>query len=122
VSSEDWLGLPGSVLVDLYLRLRDEVDDNRQTLDPNDKVRAPIAMALLALSQVQTANLAEIECRVRRLIALAEERPESMHQLAQPLFQSLADTAAALPPMRHVSRALVIASGSTGPSPQPGAA
>ena len=84
LSNEDWLGLPGSVLVDLYLRLRDEVDRKRQTLDPNDRVRAAIAMAVLELSQGETSSLHEIEARIRRLLDLTEDGPGSLHALIFP--------------------------------------
>jgi len=84
LSNEDWGGLPGSVLVDLYLRLRDEVDRKRQTLDPNDRLRAAIAMAVLELSQGASGSLNDIETRVRRLLDLSEDGTASLHALIFP--------------------------------------
>jgi hypothetical protein len=62
------VNLPGSALAELYVRLRDEVDPARFTADPNDRVRAPIAMAILALSQDLNEDIVEFEERVRRFL------------------------------------------------------
>ncbi|MET0408350.1 MAG: hypothetical protein ABW006_08280 [Hyphomicrobium sp.] len=69
MDNEDWLGLPGSVLTDLYIRLRDETDPLRRTADPNDPVRASIAMAILQMSHSGSQDIADVEVRIRRLIA-----------------------------------------------------
>lgn len=69
LDNEDWLGLPGSVLTDLYIRLRDETDPLRRTADPNDPVRASIAMAILQMSHSGSQDIADVEVRIRRLIA-----------------------------------------------------
>jgi hypothetical protein len=62
------VNLPGSALADLYIRLRDELDPVRFTADPNDKVRAPIAMAILGLWRDAPEDIADFEDRVRRFL------------------------------------------------------
>lgn len=56
--------LPGSVLVELYIRLRDEIDGNELNLDPNHKERARIVMAILAAAE-SVVDIAALEARVR---------------------------------------------------------
>jgi hypothetical protein len=61
---DDTLRLPGSVLVDLYVRLRDEVDKGDLCLDPNHKVRSAIVMAIFAAAET-IADVATLEAHVR---------------------------------------------------------
>lgn len=56
--------LPGSVLVELYLKLRDEIGSGELDLDPNHKQRARIVMAILAASE-SVSDFATLEVRVR---------------------------------------------------------
>lgn len=67
----DYPGLPGSALADLYIRLRDEIDAGERNLDPNHKLRAPIAMAILSVEGVFGSDIAGIEARVREMLGLA---------------------------------------------------
>jgi hypothetical protein len=67
----DTIGLPGSVLADLYIRLRDEIDGGERNLDPNHKLRAPIAMAILAAAENFGTDAFGIETQVRQSLGLA---------------------------------------------------
>lgn len=60
--------LPGSLLVELYLRLRDEVDGGEMNLDPNHKKRAKIVMAIFAASEA-ISDIAALEAHVRQVLA-----------------------------------------------------
>ncbi|CCB64921.1 hypothetical protein RLW55_17025 [Hyphomicrobium sp. B1] len=60
--------LPGSVLVDLYIRLRDEIDGGERNLDPNHKQRARIVMTILAASE-SVFDMVALEERVRASLA-----------------------------------------------------
>jgi hypothetical protein len=62
--------LPGSVLVDLYIRLRDEIDGGDVNLDPNHRIRAPIAMAILATAETLGTDIDKIEAHVRDVLGL----------------------------------------------------
>jgi hypothetical protein len=73
LDSDDWSGISGNVLVDLYIRLRDEADADRYTADPNDGRRASIAMAIFEASQSRARDLAAVETRVRRKITLPSQ-------------------------------------------------
>jgi hypothetical protein len=61
---DDYPRLPGNILVDLYVRLRDEVDKGDLSLDPNHKVRSAIVMAILGASET-IADIATLEAHVR---------------------------------------------------------
>jgi len=61
--------LPGTVLVDLYVRLRDEVDKGDLDLDPNHKIRSAIVMAILSAAET-VADIAAVEAHVRRTLGL----------------------------------------------------
>jgi hypothetical protein len=67
--------LPGSVLVDLYIRLRDEIDSGETNLDPNHTIRAPIAMAILATAETLGADIDKIEAHVREVLGLTPRLP-----------------------------------------------
>jgi hypothetical protein len=82
LDNEDWSGTTGSVLVDLYIRLRDELDAERATSDPNDVLRASIAMTVLAMSEAQIGDFAEIEDQVRRLLSESDAALSPARQLA----------------------------------------
>jgi hypothetical protein len=56
--------LPGNVLVDLYIRLRDECDNGELSLDPNHKVRSAIVMAILGAAET-ISDLSALEASVR---------------------------------------------------------
>lgn len=58
--------LPGSMLADLYVRLRDEFDYGDGNLDPNDKRRA--AIAVLAAVDTLDADIVAREVRVRQVL------------------------------------------------------
>jgi hypothetical protein len=62
--------LPGSVLADLYIRLRDEVDGSERNLDPNHQLRASIAMAILSVEEAFGSDIAGIEARAREMLGL----------------------------------------------------
>ena len=64
---DDRLGID---LADLYTRLRDETGRNHSGMDPNDRTRAPIAMAILAYADVGIANIHDIEISVRKVLGL----------------------------------------------------
>ncbi len=64
--------LPATVLVDLYIRLRDEVDNGVLSLDPNHKVRAPIVMAILDAAE-RFSELPALEAHVRTLLCPADQ-------------------------------------------------
>ena len=66
--------LPGSVLVELYVRLRDQMESGECDLDPNHKSRASIAMAILVAEEKLGANITEIEAQVRESLGLAPAR------------------------------------------------
>ena len=66
--------LPGSVLVDLYLRLRDEVDGGELCLDPNHKLRAGIVMAILSAAET-IADVNTLEAQVRAMLGRAPIAP-----------------------------------------------
>ncbi len=55
-------------LVELYTRLRDEYDEGRDGMNPNDPTRAIIAMAVLEAGEDSEANSANIERIARRLL------------------------------------------------------
>ena len=59
--------LPGSVLIDLYVRLRDEVDGGEVNLDPNHKLRSRIVMAIYGAAET-TADINILEVRVREML------------------------------------------------------
>ena len=59
--------LCGSVLVDLYLRLRDEVDGGEVNLDPNHKLRSRIVMAIYGAAETIT-DINILEVRVREML------------------------------------------------------
>ena len=59
---DDKLGIE---LADLYTRLRNEFGCNHNGMDPNDRTRAPIAMAILAHADAGIANILDIEVSVR---------------------------------------------------------
>jgi hypothetical protein len=63
--------LPGSGLVELYIRLRNQMESGERDLDPNRKSRASIAMAILVAEEKLGANIAEIEAQVRESLGLA---------------------------------------------------
>lgn len=64
--------LPGSVLVELYIRLRDQMESGESTLDANHKVRASIAMAILVAEDNLGANITAIEAQVREALGLLD--------------------------------------------------
>lgn len=64
-------GLPGSVLVELYIRLRDEMERIECNLDPKHEKRAAIAIAIFMAEDKLGANITEIEAHVRGLLGLA---------------------------------------------------
>src|SRR5690242_6265615 len=59
---------PVSVLIDLYIRLRDELENCRRCLDPNDGIRASVAMAVLQASVLIPNDIDRIEEEARRLL------------------------------------------------------
>jgi hypothetical protein len=65
--------LPANVLVDLYVRLRDEIGSVELSLDPNHKLRAPIGMAILAAAELVGSDIAAIEMRVREKLRVTSE-------------------------------------------------
>ena len=67
----DHSNVPGSLLANLYIRLRDEVDRGDLNLDPNHKLRAPIAMAILCASETFGSDIVRIEAQVRETIGQA---------------------------------------------------
>lgn len=67
----EYSGLPGSVLADLYIRLRDEIGCGERNLDPNHKLRARIAMAIFSTEEALGADVVRIETRVREMLGLA---------------------------------------------------
>jgi hypothetical protein len=67
---------PGSLLVDLYLRLRDEVDDGRLSLDPNHKIRSSIVMAIFSAAETST-DVISLEAHVRSLLG-QPSRPQTL--------------------------------------------
>jgi hypothetical protein len=60
--------LPGSVLANLYIRIRDEIDSDDRSLDPNHVLRAPIAMAILTAAKVVGPNIVGIEVFARKML------------------------------------------------------
>jgi hypothetical protein len=63
--------LPVSVLIDLYVRLRDEIETRKRSasgLDPNDTKRAALAMAVLHASVLIPNDILGIEEQVRGLL------------------------------------------------------
>jgi hypothetical protein len=63
--------IPASALVDLYVRLRDEIDTHRRSLrslDPNDSKRAALAMAILQASALIPNNILGVEEQLRLLL------------------------------------------------------
>jgi hypothetical protein len=60
--------LHGSLLVELYLRLRDEVDGGEMNLDPNHNKRAKIVMAIFAASEA-ISDIVAPEAHVRAMLA-----------------------------------------------------
>jgi hypothetical protein len=98
LDNDDWSGIPGSVLVDLYIQLRDEADAERYTADPNDGHRASIAMAIFEASQPRARDLAAVEARVRRKIALPSPSIEVASEPAE-IEMTLSDFAAPQPAM-----------------------
>jgi hypothetical protein len=73
----DYSNLPSSRLADLYIRLRDEVDRSDLSLDPNHKLRAPIAMAILCASETLGLDIVRIEEQVREMIG---QTPPANHR------------------------------------------
>jgi hypothetical protein len=73
---DDHPHLSGSVLVDLYVRLRDEVDNGDLSLDPNHKVRSSIVMAILGAAETIT-DVSVLEAHVRKVLGQAA-LPESL--------------------------------------------
>ncbi|SFV37098.1 hypothetical protein SAMN04488557_2991 [Hyphomicrobium facile] len=63
-------GLPGSVLVELYIRLRDQMESGESNLDANHKDRVCIAMAIFAAEDRLGANITEVEAHVREVLGL----------------------------------------------------
>lgn len=63
--------LPGSELVELYIRLRNEFGSNDRDLDPNHKLRASIALAIFQAEDKLGADIVRIETRVREMLGLA---------------------------------------------------
>jgi hypothetical protein len=63
----------GSDLADLYTRLRDELGRDHSGMDPNDRTRAPIAMAILAYADAGIADIHDIEVSVRRALGLPSQ-------------------------------------------------
>jgi hypothetical protein len=63
-------GKLGTDLAALYMRLRDELGHDHSGMDPNDRTRAPIAMAILAYADTGIANVHDIEVSVRRVFRL----------------------------------------------------
>jgi hypothetical protein len=61
-------GLQKDGLVDLYIRLRDEVDSGERSLDPNHRTRAPIAVAVLEAAESVGADLYKTEHRARDML------------------------------------------------------
>lgn len=68
------LNLPGSVLADLYVRIRNEIVGDERNLDPNDKLRAPIAMAILSAVEIVGADIVAIEAHARLLLGQMPRR------------------------------------------------
>jgi hypothetical protein len=64
---DDKLGIE---LADLYTRLRNEFGCDHNGMDPNDRTRAPIAMAILAFADAGIANIHNIEVSVREALGL----------------------------------------------------
>lgn len=69
-------GLSGNALADLYIRLRNEIDCGERNLDPNNKLRASIAMAILSVEGASDSNIAGIEARVRHMLGLTTRAVE----------------------------------------------
>ena len=67
--------LPGRVLVDLYIRLRNQVENHNCGLASHDQVRASIAMAILSAEAELGPNIEGIEARVRSVLGLSGPVP-----------------------------------------------
>ena len=64
-------GKLGIELADLYTPdFRDEFGCDHNGMDPNDRTRAPIAMAILAYADAGIANIHDIEVSVREALGL----------------------------------------------------
>jgi hypothetical protein len=66
--------LPGSVLVDLYVRLRNEVDRGDLCLDPNHKIRSAIVMAIFSAAET-IADVTALENHVRMMLGQTTQQP-----------------------------------------------
>jgi hypothetical protein len=64
-------GESAGALVDLYVRLRDEMDGGESSLDPNHKIRASIVMAIFGAVDAVGSDLAALEARARAKLGLA---------------------------------------------------
>jgi hypothetical protein len=63
--------VPARVLVDLYIRLRDELDGGGDySLDPNHKVRASLVMAIFSAAEAIGSDMVAIETRARNELTL----------------------------------------------------
>ncbi len=67
--------LPGSVLVDLYIRLRNQVENHDCDRSSPDQVRASIAMAILSAEAELGANITGVEAHVREVLGLSGPAP-----------------------------------------------
>ena len=65
VASPDDPLLPSSVLVDLYIRLRNELDGGEYCLDPDHKIRAAIVMPIFSAAEAIGPDIVAVEARVR---------------------------------------------------------
>ncbi len=63
-------GESAGALVDLYVRLRDEVDGGECSLDPNHKIRASIVMAIFGAVGAAGVDLTALESSVRAKLGL----------------------------------------------------
>jgi hypothetical protein len=66
-------GKLGIDLAALYMRLRDELGHDHSGMNPNDRTRAPIAMAILAYAGGGIANIQDIEVSVREVLGLPDQ-------------------------------------------------
>lgn len=69
----DNLNLPAGILVEMYVRIQDEVAGDERNLDPNHKLRTPIAVAILAAAKIAGPDIIGIEALVRQTISHAPQ-------------------------------------------------
>jgi hypothetical protein len=61
-------------LVDLYVRLRNEVDKGDLCLDPNHKIRSAIVMAIFGASET-IPDVTALESHVRMMLGQTTQHP-----------------------------------------------